>query len=682
VLKRTLRLAAVLALACLIPWSTHANTKPESASFVIRNVRVFDGERVIPKTDVVVADGKITAVASGASPPTGAQVIDGSGDTLLPGLIDSHVHLWQHDELRQALVFGNTTVLDMFMWWQNAQKWKAEEAEGASDIADFRTAGFAFATPGGHGNENPSADTTITKPEQAEQKVEQRIAEGSDYIKVFYNNGPRFPAMPEPVMEAIVKAAHKRRKMVIVHGTSLDIPNAGADGLAHLPIVKLREPEWTNALLAHHMFVITTIGFTDFHLTTGRLAAKLPDDPQIRPYLGPAALLALIKPRWHNSDTEHLSYLDSEMNLRAFRQAGVPIIAGTDANDGDPIGALLHLELQLMVKAGIQPSEALADATSVPARIFSLKDRGRIAPGLRADLLLVRGDPTTDIRQTRDIIAVWKEGVAVNREAFRKRVAAQNQLWGLAGGWTVSDENAAWTFGTGWIPAVSDNSEVQIANGVNQADESRPTMVLTGDVKPGQGFLFAGAQFLPTLEYDGANDDISGTSAVAFRARGDGKTYTVSLFADDGSATTKYFIAGKNWSEVSFPFSAFGSDGKKIWRVQITSSVIGPFHLELADAEIGSHRWLGLWLNGAAKDAEVSEVDQDSPAQMAGLKKGDVIVAMNQTRIATYHDVLSFHNSALVAEKVAVEIIRNGRPRTLQLTVARPSYKMLQIAGH
>jgi imidazolonepropionase-like amidohydrolase len=185
-----------------------------------------------------------------------------------------------------------------------------------------------------------------------------------------------------------------------------------------------------HALLAHHMFVITTIGFTDFHLTTGRLAAKLPDDPLMKPYLGPAALLALLKPRWHNSDTEHLSYPDSEMNLRAFREAGVPILAGTDGGGSDPIGALLHVELQLMVRAEIPPSEALADATSVPARIFHLDDRGRIAPRLRADLLLVRGDPTKDIHQTRDIVTVSKQGVPVDREAFRKDVAIGNAALG------------------------------------------------------------------------------------------------------------------------------------------------------------------------------------------------------------------------------------------------------------
>ena len=77
----------------------------------------------------------------------------------------------------------------------------------------------------------------------------------------------------------------------------------------------------------------------------------------------------------------------------------------------------MHGELELLVKAGLSPTEALAAATSVPARIFHLNDRGRIAPGWRADLLLVGGDPTREITATRDIIAIWKDGLPVHRSA-------------------------------------------------------------------------------------------------------------------------------------------------------------------------------------------------------------------------------------------------------------------------
>ena len=97
---------------------------------------------------------------------------------------------------------------------------------------------------------------------------------------------------------------------------------------------------------------------------------------------------------------------------------GVPILAGTDApNPGSWNGVSMHGELELLVRAGLSPSEALATATSVPAKTFHLSDRGRIAPTLRADLLLVPGDPTHDITVTRNIVSVWKVGA----ELVRKR---------------------------------------------------------------------------------------------------------------------------------------------------------------------------------------------------------------------------------------------------------------------
>jgi imidazolonepropionase-like amidohydrolase len=95
--------------------------------------------------------------------------------------------------------------------------------------------------------------------------------------------------------------------------------------------------------------------------------------------------------------------------VRQLHAAGVPLLAGTDApNPGTTHGASLHREL--LVNAGLTTTEALAAATSVPARIFGLRDRGRIAPGMRADLLLVEGNPVRDMTDTRNIVAVWKKG--------------------------------------------------------------------------------------------------------------------------------------------------------------------------------------------------------------------------------------------------------------------------------
>src|SRR5262249_31046550 len=105
---------------------------------------------------------------------------------------------------------------------------------------------------------------------------------------------------------------------------------------------------------------------------------------------------------------------------RMLKTRHVPLLAGTDSpNPGTAHGVSMHGELELLVSAGMTPVDALTAATSTPATAFHLDDRGRIAAGKRADLQLVKGDPTADIKATRNIVSVWKLGLPVNRAAYR-----------------------------------------------------------------------------------------------------------------------------------------------------------------------------------------------------------------------------------------------------------------------
>jgi imidazolonepropionase-like amidohydrolase len=110
----------------------------------------------------------------------------------------------------------------------------------------------------------------------------------------------------------------------------------------------------------------------------------------------------------------NISYAVAQKSLRAYHSAGVPILAGTDANSdiaaAIAFGESFHSELELMVEAGMGTLEALRAATVLPAMHWGLDDRGVIAPGKRADLVLIRDDPIEDIRATRNIIKVWVAG--------------------------------------------------------------------------------------------------------------------------------------------------------------------------------------------------------------------------------------------------------------------------------
>lgn len=112
---------------------------------------------------------------------------------------------------------------------------------------------------------------------------------------------------------------------------------------------------------------------------------------------------------------------DALASVRRFHAAGVAVLAGSDApNPGTAHGASIHHELELLVEAGLTPTAALTAATALPAERFGLADRGRIAPGMRADLVLLDGDPVADITQTRRIVRIWKNGYDTDRSAPAK----------------------------------------------------------------------------------------------------------------------------------------------------------------------------------------------------------------------------------------------------------------------
>ena len=205
--------------------------------------RVFDGTRVIPDATVVVRDGVISAVTSGAEIPAGSTVIDGRGKTLLPGLIDAHTHTYDAEQLRTAAVFGVTTELDMFTTVSFAAGQRAEQAQGkATGRADLYSAGTLVTAPGGHGTEYGFPIPTISAPEQADAFVAARIAEGSDYIKIVYDDGSEiglpWKTIDEPTFKAVVKAAKARHKKAVVHVLAREFARraiaAGADGLVHV----------------------------------------------------------------------------------------------------------------------------------------------------------------------------------------------------------------------------------------------------------------------------------------------------------------------------------------------------------------------------------------------------------------------------------------------------------------
>jgi imidazolonepropionase-like amidohydrolase len=422
-----MRIRLILYLLSTAFASPFALSQTPAIAQLIRDVRVFDGERVLQHRSVLIENGKITQIYGRAVTAPNAEIIEGEGRTLLPGLIDAHVHIPDHaeDAARQALVLGVTTQLDMFSAGERLQRIKAIESEDRPDLSDLRTAGAGATVPGGHPTQMGGPPfPTLTGPEQAQAFVDARIAEGSDYIKIIHDDGStwpwtnkRVPMLDNPTMRALVDAAHKRGKLAVVHVLSeqqaRDAIAAGADGLAHLFLGESVSADFGQTAASRHLFVIPTL--STLYLNCGRSPGPaILADPHLGRY---------IREQWHGSmnmpkpdpSASHLCK-GTDDGMHKLIRAGVVLLTGTDAPaPGATYGASVHGELELLVRDGLTPTQALAAATSVPARVFRLSDRGLIRPGLRADLLLVQGDPTKDIVDTRNIVAVWKRGVRVQR---------------------------------------------------------------------------------------------------------------------------------------------------------------------------------------------------------------------------------------------------------------------------
>lgn len=574
------------------------NDKTEKVT-AIRDVRIFDGIKVIPRGSVLFSNGVITAVGTDIRIPQGAEIVEGFGRTLLPGLVDSHVHTLPGD-LERALLFGVATELDMgAVYPQLISQWHEQQKEGyVYGRADIFSAGFLITAPGGHGTEYGVKIPTISGPEEAMGFVDARIAEGSDYIKIIYDDGtswgPKINTISWETMKAVVDAAHKRGKLAVVHAVTLrealEALKAGAEGLAHIFADEMPDKKFTKVVLERRAFVIPTLTVVE-SICGVPSGASLVKDSRLAPFLSQAEESNLIRAFPQSSKNDFNVALKV---VRLLKEAGVPLLAGTDSpNPGTANGASIHRELELLVKAGLKPTEALAAATSVPTKIFGLKNRGHIAPGFRADLLLVKGDPTSDITTTRDIVAVWKAGVPFNRALAEKAAAPKISAFEGESGLVSNfdDGKLSSFFGSGWQVSTDQmlggksTADVKVIEG--GAEGSPYALQVKGNIAPGAMYKWAGAMFFPGSK-PMVPVDLSRFKQIVFWAKGEGKNYRIMLYAQRFGyiPLQKSFLAGPEWKQYVFPLAEFSQfDGKGLMGVLFTGTEEGGFTLLIDNIE-------------------------------------------------------------------------------------------------
>jgi imidazolonepropionase-like amidohydrolase len=395
----------------------------DDTQLALAHVTVIDGTGAPARPDrtLVIRGGRIIAeLASGsAEPPAGAEVLDLRGRWVIPGLIDTHVHLATDpsagdrrdlvvQRLRNALHGGVTTVRDM----AGDGRALAELARAAlvGDIespAIYYAALFAgpefFTDPRvlAVSRGVPPGEAPWARAVGAETDWRQAVAEargtGATAIKVY-------AAVSAAVLRPLVREAHRQGLRVWAHATLFparpsEVVAAGVDVVSHASLLAWETAERVPGL-------------------TERRRVQPPgvDDPRIK------SLLQNMARRGTILDATLFVMGDAPPEIRrwcsevtrAAWAAGVPISAGTDSIGVDAPGTLpnIHEELALLVEAGLTPLDAITAATRNGARAIGIeKTRGTLAPGMAADLVVLSADPLADIHHTRDIMLVLRDGV-------------------------------------------------------------------------------------------------------------------------------------------------------------------------------------------------------------------------------------------------------------------------------
>ena len=424
-----------------------ASNAAEAQTTALRGARVIDGRGGAPldNATIVISDGRIVAIGASAETPvpSGAEVVDYTGKTIIPGLISAHAHVgifvglkaapenYSRDiilrQLKQLEAYGVTTVMALGLNAPLFYELRPELHAGRVPGADLFGADQGIGARGGVPPPTvvPVGENQVSRPgtaEMARESIRQMAARKADMVKIWLDGaGGLMPKVPPEVYSAVIDDAHKNGLRVAVHIYDLDdakaIVRAGVDIIAHGVRDKPVDAEFIDMMKSRSVWYISTI-VLDY---TGYVFAEQPSwmrEPFLQRALHPAVRAQFDDPAYRErtlalpaTAKSRAAVTTNKQNLKALHDAGVQLGFGSDSGVGLRIpGVAEHLELALMVEAGLTPIQAITNATSNAAALLKLDDRGVLASGKLADLVVLEGDPTTDISNSRKIHAVWHRG--------------------------------------------------------------------------------------------------------------------------------------------------------------------------------------------------------------------------------------------------------------------------------
>lgn len=572
-------------------------------SFLLTNVRIFDGINVVEQQDIRVSDGVIAQVAPSIKPSNDEFVILGEGMTAMPGLIDAHTHSFGSG-LKDTLRFGVTTHLDMFTAEILLAAISADRTSTVfTDEADLFSAGTMATVTGGHGTQYGFPIDTIDQLTDIEAWVEKRKATGSDYIKLVYMPYQnRMPSIDRETAAEIIRQSHAKGLKAYAHistqAAAKDMIEEGIDGLVHIFGDTLVESDLVSLAVNNQVVIIPTLAVIASVNNQG-LNNVLAAREEVATYLSAQQKSTLLES--FPANITGYDFAIAKQNVKRFFDAGVPILAGSDApNSGTAYGASAHHEIFLLVESGLSPLQALRAGTSLPAEHFSLNGRGTIAVGNRADLILLEGNPAENIETTLNIKQVFKNGYAIARglptSSTGKTINASllgdfetSKLLTIDGFmWSHSDDKIMNGKSVGSIKQYSLSSSNVPDSSAHDAPNSG-SLLVTAEVNAGFPYPWAGAavgDFIPPVE----GIDLSAYENLEFRVKGTRGTYRVLVFDANASGIppSQNFEITQDWQTVSLKLSEFVGFNKKAFAgfAFVAGPKLGSFEFMLDDVKL------------------------------------------------------------------------------------------------
>lgn len=483
-------------------------------NFIISNVNVYDGFIFQANVSVQIKDNKIFKIAKKIEGSSSISILDAKGETLIPGLIDSHTHAYGR-ALVDAINFGVTTELDMFTLPEFAtDKIKIRDNLDNTLEADLFSSTILATTKKGHGTEYGFDIPVLESVEQVDEFVENRIAQGADYIKAVYDSEKStrkiFPSISIEILESLIQSAHKNNKMLVVHVDNLisakEAISLGADGIIHSFMDHLVDEEFIQMMLANNSFIIPTLS-VQAGITQLLNADDLLLNDNLSKYLSKQQKDQL-KASFPNFGIPESAFQNALDSVAKLSKAGITIISGTDApNPGTSHGVSLHGELLYLIKAGLTHQQALHSATGAVAKHFPVGTRGTLETGAMASMLLLDGNPIDDISHTQNITHIWKNGIQFIRNTHDKSININKVI--EAG--LITDFNSSiskTTYGQGIIETTDQmaGGKSTVSLSLVERNENDQVLRVKGEVKSGFVFTWSGISFIPVLEQNQAVD--------------------------------------------------------------------------------------------------------------------------------------------------------------------------------